>query len=224
MKASSLLKKLAAIVLEGRERIVRNGKLRIDWSSYVSLNSEFEGLNSIKKRSRFSGKMGVASYIGAYCDIHANIGRFTSIAEYVNTNRGLHPYTKPYVSTSPMFFSTACYNGYSFAKEQKFSELRAIPEIGNDCWIGQGCFIAGGVKIGDGAVVLAGAYVVKDVPNYAIVGGVPAKIVKYRYDEETIALLNKIQWWNKDLEWIKENWDLFNNMDEFIEYHKNYLK
>lgn len=59
-------------------------------------------------------------------------------------------------------------------------------KIGSDCWIGTGVFLVGGIVIGNGAVVLAGAVVTKDVPPYAIVGGVPARILRYRYDEETI--------------------------------------
>ena len=80
--------------------------------------------------------------------------------------------------------------------------------IGSDCWIGENVFIVGGVNIGDGAVVLAGAVVTRDVPPYAIVGGLPAKILKFRYDEETIRWLLKFQWWNKELNWLKKNWEL----------------
>ena len=70
------------------------------------------------------------------------------------------------------------------------------------------------MNIGDGAMVLAGAVVTKDVPPYAIVGGVPAKVKSYRYDEETIVFLLKARWWEKSLVWLKEHWELFSDMDK----------
>ena len=74
--------------------------------------------------------------------------------------------------------------------------------IGNDVWIGDQCFIKAGVKVGDGAVIGAHAVVTHDVPPYAIVGGVPARVIRYRFDEETINSLLNSEWWNlndKDL-------------------------
>ena len=74
-------------------------------------------------------------------------------------------------------------------------------------------------EIHDGAVVLANAVVTKDVPSYAIVGGVPAKIVGYRYDEETIIFLNKIKWWNNNPEWFEKNWKLLCDIDKLKGYY-----
>ncbi|MBK4215820.1 CatB-related O-acetyltransferase [Paracoccus caeni] len=76
--------------------------------------------------------------------------------------------------------------------------------IGNDVWIGEGCYISRGVKIGDGAVIAARATVVKDVPPYAIVGGTPAQIIRYRFDREVINGLMDIKWWNYGPEIISE--------------------
>ena len=81
--------------------------------------------------------------------------------------------------------------------------------------------LIGGVHIADGAVVLAGAVVTKDVPPYAIVGGVPAKIIRYRYDEETISFLLQTQWWNNTEEWFKENWKLLTDIDKLKAYYNN---
>ena len=123
----------------------------------------------------------------------------------------------PQVSTSPVFYSTRRQCGLTYAKEQSFVEWRGRTKIGNDCWIGDKAFLVGGITIGDGAVVLAGAVVTKDVHPYAIVGGVPAKVLRYRYDEETIAFLNRIQWWNQSKEYLQNNWNLFNDIDKFKE-------
>jgi virginiamycin A acetyltransferase len=81
--------------------------------------------------------------------------------------------------------------------------------IGNDVWIGTQSTILTGVTIGNGAIVAANSVVSKDVPPYAIVGGTPAKVLKYRFSDEIIAKLLEIEWWNWDLDKIKRNKDLF---------------
>lgn len=190
------------------------GTLIYNWkNSCISDDSTFEGANRLYNHVSFQGKMGFGSYIGEKSNICGTIGRFTSIAPYVDWNPGVHPFEDPYVTTCPMFFSTRKHNGLTFATKQCFEELRGGVTIGNDCWIGQHVFLVGGVTIGDGAVVLAGAVVTKDVPPYAIVGGVPAKIIRYRYDEKTIKWLLDIQWWNNDIEWFKEHWNLLNDIN-----------
>ncbi|MCB2309349.1 CatB-related O-acetyltransferase [Clostridium estertheticum] len=78
-------------------------------------------------------------------------------------------------------------------------------EIGNDVWIGYDAIIMSGVKIGDGAIIGTRAVVTKDVPPYTIVGGVPAKVIKKRYDDETISKLLEIKWWNWTYEKIQAN-------------------
>jgi acetyltransferase-like isoleucine patch superfamily enzyme len=116
-----------------------------------------------------------------------------------------------------MFYSLRKQTGTTFAQKQMFDELRPPITIGNDCWIGQGALLVGGVSIGDGSVVLAGAVVTKDVPPYAIVGGVPAKLIKCRYDADTINFLLEKKWWNKPIEWLKENSSLLNDIDKLKE-------
>lgn len=195
--------------------------LKFDKTVSINEGSFFEGANKIEGNSFFWGKMGYGTYTGTNFWFIGDIGRFTSIAHYVQSNPYVHPFEKPYVTTCPMFFSTLRQNGYTFTEKQRFVENREPAKIGNDCWIGQFVFINGRVKIGDGAVVMAGAVVTKDVPPYAIVGGVPARIIKYRYDKETINFLLKLQWWNKSLEWLKNNSHLLCDIDKLKEVNES---
>lgn len=189
------------------------GVLRFNSSVKISSNSSFEGANTILGNTYFNGSMGYGAYICHNCYIEGCIGRFCSIAADVKVARGTHPTTLPYATTSPMFFSTRKQAGTTFTTIDRFDELKALVTIGNDCWIGQRAILIGGITIGDGAVVMAGAVVTKDVPPYAIVGGVPARIVKYRYDEETIDFLLKTEWWNKPIDWLKDNHALMCDME-----------
>lgn len=198
----------------------RGLNIAISYKANVSTKSHFEGFNKIHKNVYFKGCIGKFSYIGANSYIDAKVGRFTSIAPNVRVLISSHPYTYPYVSTSPAFVSTKRQSNYSFVKEDKYVEQKKMEhgfsvEIGNDCWIGDSVLIVPGVTIGDGAIILAGAMVTKNVPPYAIVGGIPAKIIKYRYCDEDIKLLCKFQWWNKSFDWLLKNASAFIEFDSF---------
>jgi virginiamycin A acetyltransferase len=93
--------------------------------------------------------------------------------------------------------------------------------IGNDVWIGMGAYIMPGVTIGDGVTIAANAIVTKDIPDYVIVGGSPAKIIKYKHNEENIRQLNEIAWWNWEEKIIKERInDFYGDINVFIEKYK----
>lgn len=153
-------------------------------------------------------------------DKNDSFGRYSSIAPGVKNIGGNHP-TKEHVSTYPGFYSASTTDAVSFVKTQKFEEFKYIDEdkkflnsIGNDVWIGTDAVIMQGVTVGDGAVVAAGALVTKDVPPYAIVGGVPAKIIRYRFSESNIQFLMELKWWEKDIEWIKKYADYFADIEQ----------
>lgn len=218
-----MLKKLIKHIIV---KIRYKNKVKIDISADVSPSSSFEGMSMIHAHVKFKGHLGYGSYIGNHSKLNANIGRFTSIAPNVSNNLGLHPFREPYVSTAPCFYSLnlkKTQNGSTFADTQLFDEWAGGTNGGtiieNDCWIGEGAFLVGKIVISTGAVVLAHAVVTKDVPPYAIVGGVPAKIMGFRYDEETIQFLLESKWWERNEEWFKKNWKLLSNLESF---KKNY--
>lgn len=197
----------------------------LPYSANVSVKSQIEGDCIFYKHSTFHGSLGRGSIIASGVNLEADVGRYCSIGARATFIAATHPIKAPFVTTSPVFYSLKGQLGYTYAKKQAYKEWRYYDEsreiavkIGNDCWFGLDVCMVGGVEIGDGAVVLSRAYVTKDVPPYAIVGGIPAKVIGYRYDEETIKLLQEVQWWNKDVEWLKEHSDLLCDIDKFKEY------
>lgn len=157
--------------------------------------------------------VGRFSYIGdesrVFGDIH--IGRYCSIADGFVVISGNHPLdnltTHPFIYNNQLFGHLKEYRDIDCKKTHRKtpSEQQQEPlRIGNDVWIGNRVTILGKVKsIGNGAVVGAGSVVTKDVPPYAIIAGNPAKIIRYRFDEDTIGALQKLQWWNLPLEKIR---------------------
>lgn len=207
-------------------RLKWRGKLQFEQGCDIALQAQFEGMNKIYSHSSFGGILGYGSYIGHHSSLTAKIGRFCSISNHVICNAGIHPFQAPFATTSPCFFSLRKQNGATFATQQMLNEIKTTDnegafdcEIGNDVWICEGVFINGGIHIADGAVVLAHAVVTKDVPPYAIVGGVPAKIIGYRYDEATIKWLLNVQWWNNPIAWFREHWSLLCDIDKLKAYY-----
>ena len=189
--------------------------------AHFNRTSKFEGVNVVHRGAVVSGsEIGYGTYIGENSILgNCRIGKYCSIAGNVKVVASTHP-TRNFVSTSPMFFSTLKQNGKTYCERNKFNEHLLVQGrsavIGNDVWIGDDVTIKGGITIGDGAIVAMDSCVTKDIPPYAIVGGVPAKIIRYRFNEEEIKRLLSLKWWNKPEEWIIQHSNLFVKVDEFL--------
>lgn len=160
-----------------------------------------------------SVKMGRYSYMGKNNSVaNAKIGAFCSIASYCAIGGGAH--AKDFVSTSPVFIKGKNIFNKNFANIEV--EINKSVTIGNDVWIGESVFINDGIRIGDGAIIGAHAVITHDVPPYAIVAGVPAKIIRYRFSDEEIKKLEKIKWWEWDEKKLENMADKFIDIDTFL--------
>ncbi len=145
-------------------------------------------------------------------DDRVRLGKFCSIAEGVRFVFGEHRMDS--ISTFP--FRALCGDDLPHADALSKGNIM----IGHDVWIGTNALILSGVTIGNGAVIAAGAVVSRDVPPYAVVGGVPAKLIRMRLNPGQITALEKIAWWNWPLEKIKKNLELFyGSPEKFIQLH-----
>ena len=190
---------------------------------------KFEGNNTLFKNVKlFNSSLGIGTYIGKSSEIiYAKIGKYCSIADNVHIGLGTHP-TSIFVTTHPSFYhDTYKTLGFGFTKTESFNPYKWIEKdkflvkVGNDVWIGCNAIIMDGVTIGDGAIIAAGSVVTKNVEPYSIVGGVPAKHIKYRFNQQQIDQLLKIQWWNSDQLWIINNAHSFKDINLFLKNYKN---
>jgi acetyltransferase-like isoleucine patch superfamily enzyme len=159
--------------------------------------------------------IGDYTFINEFTQIDTNcksIGKYCSISHGVKIGMGPHPID--FISTNPIFYEA--YRGYITKSLYNEYEDKGYTVVGNDVLIGANAIILAGVNVGDGAVIGAGAVVIKDVPPYAVVAGNPAKIIKYRFDKETIEELLKIKWWDRDFDSLIKLAEVMTKPKEFI--------
>ena len=160
------------------------------------------------------GTYGYESLVQCYLNVKS-IGRYCSINDtaHIYGNHHMELVTS-YPLSNPLVNS---WEEYINGRGKRIKSINNPVSIGNDVWIGANVCIMPGINIGDGAVLTAGAIVTKDVPPYAIVGGVPAKVIKYRFSEDIITKLLEIKWWDWEEDKFKENIDLFYDPIKFVE-------
>ena len=156
--------------------------------------------------------------------IFSEIGKFCSIGHGAIV--GLANHTTDKLSVSPLFTEKKNATGHSWAHESIVHPYEKV-FLGNDVWVGSRAMILGGVNIGDGAVIGAGAIVTKDVPPYAVVAGIPAKVIRFRFDEETVKDLLEIKWWDFPDTVLKNSIEIFQgnlNILELKNLKKDFIK
>lgn len=196
-------------------RRYKKNKLNIGYMCNI-INCKFGFTNTIYDcATLINSCFGDYTYIGLNTRIlNTTIGKFCSIGPDVIISPGKHP-SHTFVSTHPSFYSVNRQGQDIFCDKNYFDESAPV-RIGNDVWIGARVIIVDGVNIGDGAIIASGAIVTKDVPPYAIVAGIPAKVLKYRFEDSEIQFLTAAKWWDRDRKWLKDNFNLFLNIKNFV--------
>lgn len=188
----------------------------------ISLLARSENSNVSRKAKiyRFAkldnADVGDYTYIGPGAQIvYASIGKFCSIAGGAKVGMPKHPVD--FVSSSPIFYSPNNATGTKWVEKNEYFNEFDRCTIGNDVWIGSNAIVMGGVTVGDGAVVAAGAVVTKNVPPYAVVGGIPAKLIKYRFEEPIRKALEQSMWWDNNESVIQSRIESFHTKEFNVE-------
>ena len=154
--------------------------------------------------------------------VYSKIGKYCSIASHVRINPGNHPMWR--VMQHHCTYRRVQYGLDTKNDEEFFNWRRADRvEIDHDVWLGHGVIVMPGIKIGTGAIVGSGAVVTKDIPPYAIAVGVPAKVIKMRFDEDIIGKIMKTCWWDWDRRTLEERFGDFLDLETFLKNNSNQL-
>lgn len=225
----SAVRLLIALVPSGVRRMVvrqrlrrRHGLVSVGWDLDYQIREDVTFGRGCKLGGPVlitDASIGDFTYIEPGCRVSSvDIGKYCSIGPYCIVGAADHP-VSDFVSSHPRFYMAAPHFGYDLADE----ELRGSFErsrIGNDVWLGAGAAVLGGVTVGDGAIIGAGAVVTRDVEPYAIVGGVPARLIRHRFDPDTVRVVRDAAWWDRDDEWLRANLPLMTDVQAFVRQHR----
>ena len=169
-----------------------------------------------------NSRIGKYTRVGINVEVNnAIVGNFSRIGRNTIIGPGSHPMNL--LTSHNIFYKKNSVGRPEWVGTIEFNEEKMI-EIGHDVWIGLNCIIMDGVKVGDSSIVAAGAVVTKDIPPFAIAGGVPAKVIKYRFPQEIIDRLMEIQWWNLPDEEITKRINLWHTANPTLEDINQYFK
>lgn len=213
-----MIRKLKDVISKARAKRrfkKANPTVKLHGNAKVS-DSTLQGYNVL-----FSDVILYNSYLGKHSYIQkcsrvfiAEIGSYCSIAGGVFLGVPQHPLKM--VTTHPAFYEENLPLLKTFCTKTVHEESNEKVTVGHDVWIGENALVMSGLNIGTGAVVGSGAVVTRDVPPYAIVGGVPAKLIRYRFDEETIRKLVDSKWWEQPEEWLEKHWESFGSPEDLF--------
>lgn len=214
MIVSYLKFKISALkrAVKNKSRRFKKNHIFLDIKTIISKKTIIEPYVSIVGGGTFiDASIGTGTYIGSSCQLdYCKIGKYCSIGTNVRAVTSNHPLE--HISTSPVFYKTqskqdtiikvnnkSVFNNEKLMSNESFSVI-----IGNDCWIGDNVLIKGGLTVGTGSVIGFGSVVTHDVPPFSIVCGNPAKVLRYRFDDETIKRIIESEWWNRDRDFLSK--------------------
>lgn len=192
----------------------KNSHLTLGYMCRIK-NCNFGKYNAVYEATALTNvTLGDFTYVSSGCRVNnTTVGKFSCIGPDVLCGLGKHP-SRDFVSMHPVFYSLLAQSGITFSSEEAFAEFKDIA-IGHDVWIGARAIILDGIVIGNGAIIGAGAVVTSNVPPYAVVAGVPARVLRYRFESRQVDTLESSKWWDWDENFLRNNYLSFQNIENW---------
>lgn len=198
------------LATEWRNTIIvrQHPSCRLHSNVHIDAGSRLERYNVLfSNTTLINSTLGDHSYVQSDALLHqTDVGRYCSIAS--GAQIGLPPHDITWASSHPVFGLRDTPLVQLYRRDNGWAEIPRTT-LGHDVWVGHGALITAGVRIGHGAVIGAGAVVTRDVPPYAIVAGVPARLIRFRFEEDVRRRLLDAAWWDRGEDWISRHADTF---------------